>query len=101
MDSMPPLTEAELRGLVRDAIARAAAGRAGTPGAEPSPPSFTSPAPLLHDAPASSSNATISVHVHISQAQFPLGPGGDADGNCIIEPAVRCTHCGYCQTLGH
>jgi hypothetical protein len=26
---------------------------------------------------------------------------GDADGQCIIEPAVRCTHCGYCLSLGH
>jgi hypothetical protein len=27
--------------------------------------------------------------------------GGDADGACLIEPAVRCTHCGYCQSYGH
>ena len=20
---------------------------------------------------------------------------------CLIEPAVRCNHCGYCQSLGH
>ena len=27
--------------------------------------------------------------------------GGDADGACLIEPAVRCNHCGYCQSYGH
>jgi hypothetical protein len=20
---------------------------------------------------------------------------------CVIEPAVRCSHCGYCESLGH
>jgi hypothetical protein len=28
-------------------------------------------------------------------------PSGDAGGACLIEPAVRCTHCGYCQSYGH
>ena len=23
------------------------------------------------------------------------------DGQCIIEPTVRCNHCGYCQSYGH
>jgi hypothetical protein len=30
-----------------------------------------------------------------------LFAGGDADGNCVIEPAVRCNGCGYCQSYGH
>jgi hypothetical protein len=38
-------------------------------------------------------------HRHASHALFVLE--GDADGACLIEPAVRCTHCGYCQSLGH
>ena len=25
-------------------------------------------------------------------------PGDDA---CVIEPTVRCDHCGYCKSLGH
>lgn len=88
MDSLTPLTETDLRGLVRDAIARARSGGPASPGASgaASPPS---------------SDAAVTVHVHASQALFMLGPGGDADGNCIIEPAVRCTHCGYCRTFGH
>lgn len=24
-----------------------------------------------------------------------------SDGSCVIEPAVRCNHCGYCKSLGH
>ena len=26
---------------------------------------------------------------------------GESDGSCVIEPAVACTHCGYCQSFGH
>ena len=32
---------------------------------------------------------------------LPLARGGDGDGACLIEPAVRCNHCGYCQSYGH
>jgi len=29
-------------------------------------------------------------------------PGSEAeDGMCVIEPSVRCTHCGFCQSYGH
>ena len=29
-------------------------------------------------------------------------PGSDLDeGACMIEPAVRCNHCGFCQSFGH
>ena len=24
-----------------------------------------------------------------------------SDGSCVIEPSVRCNHCGYCKSLGH
>ena len=38
---------------------------------------------------------------HASHLRLPLVRGGDGDGACIIEPAVRCNHCGYCLSLGH
>jgi len=38
---------------------------------------------------------------HPSFARLPLVRGGDDDGMCLIEPAVRCNHCGYCQSFGH
>jgi hypothetical protein len=29
-------------------------------------------------------------------------PGSQVDdGMCVIEPAVRCNHCGFCQSYGH
>jgi hypothetical protein len=70
------LSEQELRALVRDAIARASLGSA-----EPSPGVF-SPS-------------------HASHLRLAVIRGGDDDGSCLIEPTVRCTHCGYCQSLGH
>jgi hypothetical protein len=52
------------------------------------------PAPTAPD-PASAFRA------QISHLRFALAQGGDGDGACLIEPAVRCTHCGYCQSYGH
>jgi len=34
-------------------------------------------------------------------ALLALPRGGDGDGACLIEPTVRCTHCGYCLSYGH
>jgi hypothetical protein len=29
-------------------------------------------------------------------------PGSEVDeGMCVIEPAARCSHCGFCQSYGH
>jgi hypothetical protein len=38
---------------------------------------------------------------HASFVRLPLLRGGDDDGACLIEPTVRCNHCGYCQSYGH
>jgi len=65
--------------MIRDAIARQS-------GARPA-----GPVPIVLHAPLA----------HASHARFAVSPGGDADGQCIIEPAVRCTHCGFCQSYGH
>jgi hypothetical protein len=70
------MTEQELRGLVREAIARHA-GSEKAP--SPQPDGF---------------------RVHPSHAVFPLSRG-DGDGACVIEPSVRCNHCGYCVSYGH
>ena len=51
------------------------------------------------DPPASRSLAAAGGHA--SHVLLPLAPGGDGDGACLIEPAVRCTHCGYCLSFGH
>ena len=72
------LSDEELRALVRDAVARAGAGRHA---AEPDPQA--------------------SFRMHASHIRLALVRGGDDDGACLIEPAVRCNHCGYCQSYGH
>jgi hypothetical protein len=72
------ISDQELRSLVRDAIARASAGH-GEPDRGTRPSAAT----------------------HASHGLLPLARGGDGDGACLIEPAVRCTHCGYCLSYGH
>jgi len=67
--------------MVREAIARHGVGPAA---AEPSRPSL----------PASAQG-------YASHARLTLLSGGDAEGQCLIEPAVTCNHCGYCLSLGH
>lgn len=75
------MNEDELRGLIRHAIQRHLGEGIS------SAPSLKSLAPSLHDA-------------SISFAQYPLEPP-DGDTMCIIEPAVRCNHCGFCKCHGH
>jgi hypothetical protein len=38
---------------------------------------------------------------HASHGLLTVVSGGDADGQCLIEPSVKCNHCGYCVSLGH
>jgi hypothetical protein len=69
------MTDQELRELVRDAVARHVRREASEP------------------APVQSSGG------HPSHGLLTLVRGGD--DACLIEPTVRCTHCGYCQSYGH
>ena len=70
------MTDQELRAMIRDSIAR----QTGAPAAPDPESAFAA---------------------HVSHLRLPVVRGGDADGQCVIEPAVRCNHCGYCQSLGH
>ena len=74
------ISEQELREMVREAIGRYGAGPSAAPSATPLPPASVGP--------------------HPSHGLLTL-VSGDADGQCVIEPTVRCTHCGYCLSLGH
>ena len=74
------ISEQELRGMIRDAIAR----HSGSAAAH----EFGAPQPA---GPAAGA--------HASHGRFLIVPSGE--GECIIEPSVRCNHCGYCQSLGH
>jgi hypothetical protein len=73
------MNEDQLRSIVREAIQRRLA--AGT-GPAPVPPLV----PVLE---------------HPSHRRFALAIGAEIDGPCLIEPAVLCSHCGYCQSHGH
>jgi len=74
------VSDEELRTLVREAIARAGGADAPrTGGAQ-----FAQP-----------------FRAHASHGLLPLVRGGDGDGACLIEPSVRCNHCGYCLSYGH
>jgi hypothetical protein len=38
---------------------------------------------------------------HPSHGLLVVARGSEGDGSCLIEPAVGCIHCGYCQSYGH
>jgi hypothetical protein len=80
---MSLMTDDELRALVRDAIARHLGGAAPAPGV----PSAAAPVPPWR--------------AHASFGKFLVLRGDEQGGPCIIEPAVSCNHCGFCQSYGH
>ena len=84
------MNDAELRALVRDAVARHLGGApAGSarPSLPPAGPNAT-PAPSVDSGGRHASHA---IYITLTNV-------GDA---CVIEPAVPCSHCGYCKTHGY
>ena len=57
--------------------------------------------PTAGEAGGPGGGAAVARQSHASFALLPLSRGGDGDGACIIEPSVRCNHCGYCLSYGH
>ena len=56
----------------------------------------------LGGAAAAAPQAAPPFRAHPSHLMLPLLTGGDeSDSACLIEPAVRCNHCGYCLSYGH
>lgn len=80
------MTDAELRALVREAVARRLAGD-GRSESAPQPARQTA---HDHDHPW---RAHASHHLYLSLV--------NVDGACVIEPSVACDHCGYCRSHGH
>lgn len=68
------LSDHELREMVRESIARIRGAGVGLHPADSRPP---------------------------SHQLLKVAAGSEGDGACLIEPAVRCNHCGYCQSYGH
>ncbi|NUR56793.1 MAG: hypothetical protein HOQ29_20315 [Acidobacteria bacterium] len=75
------MNEDALRALVRDAIARIQSGAPLPPDDVIAPPR---PLPFARHA-----------------SHYRYGGLPETDGPCLIEPAVQCNHCGYCQSHGH
>ena len=69
------MNEEILREMVREAVARRLASSAE--------PTVQVPAALT---------------AHASHYRYLLPAAG---GACLIEPAVQCNHCGYCESHGH
>ena len=82
------MDEEQVRALVRQAIARHLG-----PGAALVP--VAAPRARAQPAAADGQRAT-----GISHARFDLVRPAD-EVECLIEPAVTCNHCGYCQCYGH
>jgi hypothetical protein len=72
------MTDAELRRLVQDAVARHLGGRSSAAAVESRPVAVW--------------------REHPSHGQYLIVNAGDA---CVIEPGVTCNHCGYCKSHGH
>lgn len=96
------MNDDQLRALVREAIARRSGAHAGPDG-----PRAMAAAPSARGAAAASAappaavSATVTVSGHVSHATLTLVTGTDRDGECIVEPEVPCTHCGFCTAYGH
>jgi predicted Zn-ribbon and HTH transcriptional regulator len=70
------MDEQALRAMVREAVARQVQGaQAAAPAERP-----------------------VTFAAHVSHIRYALPK---SDGPCLIEPAVQCNHCGYCESHGH
>ena len=71
------MNEEMLRTMIRESLARRLGGALESPAALSLPVNFPR---------------------HSSHDRYLLPESG---GPCLIEPAVTCNHCGYCQSHGH
>ena len=83
------MNEEDLRALVREAVERHLARP--EPGAKGKGQGLSPVTPY-----------PLPLSLHPSHVVLRVLPGSDLDdGMCVIEPAVRCNHCGFCQSYGH
>jgi len=88
-----PMTDDELRLIVREAVARHLGRPATGPPVARVLPSIASPGVLPLPEPP--------WRAHPSHLRVALPIGRDEDGPCLVEPSVGCTHCAFCQSYGH
>lgn len=94
--------EDELRALIRDAIARHLGPSDGRDGAGPASRSLSSgPASRSLGEGLASRSLGEGWKSHLSHGRFVFLAPTDPDAPCVVEPQVRCHHCGFCQSYGH
>ena len=87
------MDEAQVRQLVRQAIARHMGG-------PESAGHVTRPVAPAGVASSLMTPAPVAPAAHLAFARFHLvRPAGETE--CLIEPTVTCNHCGHCQCYGH
>ena len=92
------MNEQDVRALVREAIER----HLGRPGATDPEKRFRDPFSDEIREKGSQNRSSVPSHEHASHILPKVLPGSEVDdGMCVIEPAVRCNHCGFCQSYGH
>jgi hypothetical protein len=74
------MNEDQLRALVREAVSRHLEGAPG------------------RFQPAAPAGQPLTFASHASHFRYALPASG---GPCLIEPAVPCNHCGYCESHGY
>ena len=96
------MNEQDVRALVREAIER----HLGRPDRSAKAEHYDSSAnpydrPAF-DPPSLVRSAGLQAGHHPSHILLTVLPGSEVDdGMCVIEPRVRCNHCGFCQSYGH
>jgi hypothetical protein len=84
------MNEQDLRALVREAVERHLRPQSGAARSAP------------HAQRGEVRVAGLQPAVHASHIILKVVPGSEIDdGMCVIEPRVRCSHCGFCQSYGH
>lgn len=89
------MNEQDVRALVREAIER----HLGRPERSAKAEHYDRPA---FETTPFARGAGVQAGPHASHILLKVLPGSEVDdGMCVIEPRVRCNHCGFCRSYGH
>jgi hypothetical protein len=90
------VTEEQVRALVRAALAR----HLGTSVTDGSESRAYQPAMHARHDPHDPHDARRAA-AHIAHGRFVFLAPTEPDAPCVVEPQVKCHHCGFCQSYGH
>jgi hypothetical protein len=101
------MNEQDVRALVREAIERHlgrpdSATKVAPYRIDPTPETYVDRETRGGETPDVRRARLQSSYDHPSHILLKVLPGSEVDdGMCVIEPRVRCNHCGFCQSYGH